>query len=206
MARNILTSRLPRLKELRQARAPEALAREVQRMAKQLNQRLYRLEKRGIGRHEAAYVFAQEYTGKEKPRYDVNLERIKEMSLNELYQYGIELNAGLTAESSSIKGVMNIQKKRSIAREEALRKRGVDIDRKDFDDFLRNGGGEFLNSVKKYLSSDQVIEMWSDYHGQLDTREFIDAFYTEKLRRERRKISTVYRDLRKRTRKKKKRG
>lgn len=201
MARNILTSRLPRLKELRQARAPEALAREVQRMAKQLNQRLYRLEKRGIGRHEAAYVFAQEYTGKEKPRYDVNLERIKEMSLNELYQYGLELNAGLTAESSTIKGVMNIQEKRSIAREKALRERGIDIDRNEFDEFLRNGGGEFLNSVKKYLSSDQVIEMWSDYHGQLDAQEFIDAFYSEKQRRERHKVSTIYKDLRKRSRK-----
>lgn len=174
-------------------------------MAKQLNQRLYRLEKKGIGRHEAAYVFAQEYTGKEKPRYDVNLERIKEMSLNELYQYGLELNAGLTAESSTIKGVMSIQEKRSLARVKALEKRGIkNIDRDEFDEFLRNGGGEFLNSVKKYLSSDQVIEMWRDYNGQLETQEFIDAFYTEKQRRERHKVSTIYRDLRKRTRKKRK--
>lgn len=180
MARNIYKNRLNELKELRQARSNEMFAKTIKQMATQVNQRFYRLEKAGLAK-DTAYRYAKQETGKEKPRYTTNLNKLENMSLEELFQLGVQLNQKLVSKTSTITGQAELEEKRVSMAIEELGKAGVkDIDKNSFKNFLNSGGAELLNS--KYLDSTQIIEDWNEYtrSGAISSKEFIEAFNKSK--------------------------
>ena len=85
-------SKVNLLRELRQARNVPLLAKEVQKMAKQINQRFYRLEKAGLSNDSYAYEYASNLLGKVKPRYPTSLKKLQNMQRDELYKLALEIN------------------------------------------------------------------------------------------------------------------
>lgn len=184
MARNIYKNNLSKLKELKQARNVDMIAEEVQRMAKQINQRFYRLEKAGLGK-DTAYRYAKQSTGKEKPRYTVNLKKLKGMTVQELFELGVDINQKLVSKTSTLTGQEELAKKRiEMGSKELEENIGVKIDRDNFRKFIDSGGDELLNS--KYLSSEQIIEAWEEVtrSGNISNEDFIEAYneYSEKTK------------------------
>lgn len=185
MARNIYKNNNQKLRELKQARSVDLLAQEVQRMSKQINQRFYRLEKQGKGLTDTAYRYAQKELERDKPRYSVNLSKLKEMSIQELYELGIEINAKLVSKTSTIRGLSEVAQKRlEMGLREAFdvpEGEKITQDMKDeFDNFLANGGSELMNS--KWLDSYQVAEDWREYtyQGGVSLKDFVDTYNTYK--------------------------
>lgn len=171
---------LSKLKELKQARNKELLAQEVVRMSMQLNQRFYRLEKKGIGLNETAYSYAQSETGKEKPRYTTSVNKLEKMDFNELYNLALNINVKIASGTSSIKGINNIGEKRISKATEKLRET-LNLDENeltedDLKEFIKLGGGELLNN--KYMDSYQVIEDFIELSkkGNISVKEFIREF------------------------------
>lgn len=171
---------LSKLKELKQARNKELLAQEVARMSRQVNQRFYRLEKKGIGLNETAYSYAQSETGKEKPRYTTSVKKLEKMSFNELYNLALNINVKIVSGTSSIKGIKKIGKKRiSKATEKLKETLNLDDDEfneEDLEEFIELGGSDLLNN--KYMDSNQVIEDFIELskQGNITVKEFIREF------------------------------
>lgn len=171
---------LSKLKELKQARNKELMAQEVARMSQQLNQRFYRLEKKGIGLNETAYSYAQSETGKEKPRYTTSVNKLSQLSFNELYNLALNINVKIVSGTSSIKGIKQIGKKRITKATEKL-KETLNLDDDEFNEedlkeFIELGGTDLLNN--KYMDSNQVIEDFIELtkQGNITVKEFIREF------------------------------
>lgn len=167
-----------RLYDLRRLRSVTEMAKEIARMSRQLNQRFYRLEKAGVGLNETAYRYAQNETGKDKPRYTTSVNKLSKMNLNDLYRLGLELNKKIVSDTSSIKGLKRVEDRRINESVKALKNTlGVkDIDEEKFKEFLMAGGSELMNS--KYMDSNQVIDDWLvlTQNGNISTKEFIREF------------------------------
>ena len=174
-------SQLNKIRELKQARNPDLFAKEIQRMSRQINQRFYRLEKAGV-KPDTAYIYAQTETGKDKPRYSVSLNKIKEMSLQEMYETAVEINMKLVSPTSTLRGLKKVEEKRVTGGlKDLIKEMGGDVDAEAFKKFLNNGGGELLN--RKWLDSYQVYDDWQDAIKQgLTTKEFIRSYRAEEKR------------------------
>ncbi len=171
-------SQLNKIRELKKARNPELFAKEIQRMSRQINQRFYRLEKAGV-KPDTAYRYAQRETGKEKPRYIVSLNKIKDMTLQEMYETAIEINMKLVSPTTTFRGLRKLEKKRtSKGLKSLIDEMGGEVSEEDFTNFLNNGGGELLN--RKWLDSYQVYDDWQNAIKQgLTTNEFIRSYKAE---------------------------
>ena len=157
---------------------------EAQRLAKQVNQRFYRLEKKERGLKEAAYRYAQAETNKDKPRYTTNINKISNMSEAELTEFMLSLRKKISSSTSTFRGLKAVESKRIENAVYVINKSiGVDIDKDDFKDFIDNGGGKLLN---KYMDSDQLIKNWLDKRKQgVTTKEFIRTYnrYLNRVRK-----------------------
>ena len=165
------------IKQLKQARNKDHFVDLVEQMSKQVNQRLYRLEKAGVGIGDTAYKFAQLETGKDKPRYTVSRQILENMSNEDLYERALQLNSKLVSKTSTITGIKEVTENRLSQSIESLEDSISDknINKKEFDDFLRAGGGELMNS--KYYDSVQIVEDWLEWRDKkLTTKEIIDEF------------------------------
>lgn len=172
-------NKLNEIKELKQQRLKEPLVDLAIKLGKQINQRFYRLEKAGIGLGDTAYRYAQEETGKDKPRYSVNRNVLSKMTNEELYEQLLDINRKLVSPTSTITGLIELEKRRIEASREALEYEiGDDIDYDRFRDFLKNGGGEFLNHFKKYGDSNQIVDDWNRFtkSGKVSNKEFMREF------------------------------
>ena len=170
-------SQLEKLKLLFKMQNKKELAKEVKQMAKQINQRFYRLEKQGLENDSYAYNLSKKETGKTKPRYSVSLNKLEDKPLDTLYQESMDIFSKLFSKTSKIRGVKEIQEKRVNKAIENLEfSAGIKIDKNDFKQFLELGGGEFLNS--KYLDSTQIIEDFVDAtkDGNISIKEFLREF------------------------------
>lgn len=168
-------SYLMQLRELRELRDVSKMAKEIQRMSKQVNQRFYRLEKAGLSKDSYAYQYSQYLTGKKKPRFTTSLKKLEKQSIQDLFKLGLELNEKLVSRTSSISGVKQIQSNRiTRALEEIEDKTGYKINRKDFEEFLNIGGGELLNK----FDSTTIIEDFynSTQSGNVSVKEFVREF------------------------------
>lgn len=167
-------SKVNLLRELRQARNVPLLAKEVQKMAKQINQRFYRLEKAGLSHDSYAYEYASNLLGKAKPRYPTSLKKLQNMQRDELYKLALEINEKIASPTSAIRGVKAIQEKRIANSLKVLKEKGYDIKREDFEEFINNGGDELLN----YFESYQIIEDFynNTQSGNVSVKEFIREF------------------------------
>lgn len=158
--------------------------KEAQRLAKQVNQRFYRLEKKERGLKEAAYRYAQAETNKQKPRYTTNINKISNMSEAELNEFMLSLRKKVESPTSTFRGLKAVESKRIENAVYVINKStGVDIDEEYFKDFLDNGGGKLLN---KYMDSTQLIKDWLDKSKQgVTAKQFIKTYnrYLNRVRK-----------------------
>ena len=145
----------------------------VKKQSHQLNTRLYRLEKKGIGTSESAYIFAQRETGKEKPRYTESENKLRAMPLAELYRHAISINVKIVSPTSTATGLKHIENKRLDSASAALARYDIHVNSDELKAFIDAGGSEFLNS--RYLSSDQIMEDYEKYviNGNVTVKQFI---------------------------------
>lgn len=158
--------------------------KEAQRLAKQVNQRFYRLEKKERGLKEAAYRYAQAETNKDKPRYTTNINKISNMSEVKLNEFMLSLRKKVNSPTSTFRGLKAVESKRIENAVYVINKStGVDIDEEDFKDFLDNDGGKLLN---KYMDSTQLIKDWLDKSKQgVTAKQFITTYnrYLNRVRK-----------------------
>lgn len=174
MPRQYVFSNVMKLRELRQAKNKVLLAREVVRMSKQINQRFYRLEKAGLSVDSYAYRLASMQLGKERPRYTTSFNKLSELPFDTLYKQALEINEKIASGTSAIRGVKEVQEKRITNSLAELKARGYDIDRDDFEEFLRIGGSQLLRE----FGSEQIVEdFWSKtQQGVVTVKEFVREF------------------------------
>lgn len=157
---------------------------EAQRLAKQVNQRFYRLEKKDRGLKESAYRYAQAETNKEKPRYTTNINKISNMSEAELNEFMLSLRKKVSSSTSTFRGLKAVESKRIENAVYVLNKStGIDIDEANFKDFLENGGGKLLN---RYMDSTQLIKDWLDKRKEsITNKQFINTYnrYLNRVRK-----------------------
>ena len=158
--------------------------KEAQRLAKQVNQRFYRLEKKERGLKEAAYRYAQVETNKDKPRYTTNINKISNMSEAELNEFMLSLRKKVNSPTSTFRGLKAVESKRIENAVYVINKStGIDIEENDFKDFIDNGGGKLLN---KYMDSTQLIKDWLDKSKQgVTAKQFINTYnrYLNRVRK-----------------------
>lgn len=176
--RNIYTSKLSFLQQAKKGKRKDLLVEEVRRMARQVNQRFYRLEKAGKGINDTAYAYAQRETGKVKPRFTVNTNKLKSMSLSDLYDLGLEIDAKIRSKTSTLKGLAEVERNRldySARKLEQLSVylEGTGVSRETLKQFFEYGGAEFINS--RYLDSTQLIEDFVKYtqEGNVSAKQFM---------------------------------
>ena len=157
---------------------------EAQRLAKQVNQRFYRLEKKERGLKESAYRYAQFETNKDKPRYTTNINKISSMSDAELTEFMLSLRRKVSSPTSTLRGLKTVEAKRIENAVYVINKStGVAIDEEDFRNFLDNGGGKLLN---KYMDSTQLIKDWLDKSKQgVTVKQFVKTYnrYLNRVRK-----------------------
>ena len=148
---------------------------EAQRLAKQVNQRFYRLEKKERGLNEAAYRYAQVETNKEKPRYTTNINKISNMSEADLKEFVLTLKAKIKSPTSTFRGLKAVENKRVDNAIYSIEKNlSVKVDKQAFVEFINDGGGYLLN---KYMDSKQMVKDWLDKRKQgITNEEFIDTY------------------------------
>lgn len=155
------------------------LAREVQKKAKQINQRLYRIEKTGLSK--SSYAYRRTIEEEDKPRYTTSLNKLNKMSRQELVQQAYNIQSKLSSTTSTIRGTKALNERRIFKGLDALREEinrtrdDIEIDVEDFKNFLEQGGGEILNN--KFYDSTQVIEDWQDNIKKgISTEQFINSY------------------------------
>lgn len=157
---------------------------EAQRLAKQVNQRFYRLEKKEQGLKESSYRYAQAETNKDKPRYTTNINKISSMSEAELTEFMLSLRKKVSSPTSTLRGLKTVEAKRIENAVYVINKStGVNIDEEDFRNFLDNGGGKLLN---KYMDSTQLIKDWLDKSKQgVTAKQFVKTYnrYLNRVRK-----------------------
>lgn len=174
--RNLYKDYSPQIREIRKSRNKKLYVDLALKLNRQINQRFYRLEKAGVGINDTAYRYAQNETGKEKPRYTTSRNVLNKMSLDELWSNLVFVNHKLKSETSTISGVKKLAKKRVERALEVLSEDIDDIaiiDRDSFSAFLENGGGDILNS--RYYDSTQLIDDWLDatVNTRISNKEFL---------------------------------
>lgn len=155
-----------------------ALVKEVVRIGKIINQRFYRLEKAGIAKQSYAYQVAQGETGRDKPRYMTNLDKLRKMDRLDLYRMYRQMYAKYfsdTSKEAKLKKIVEEKLEESYqAAQYIARSAGLDIEinKDDYIKFLELMGSEYLNST--YLYSEQLIEDFIMYTqiGNLSVKEF----------------------------------
>ena len=157
----------------------KGLAREVQKKAKQINQRLYRIEKAGLSK--SSYAYRRTIEEEDKPRYTTSLNKLNKMSRQELLQQAYNIQSKLSSTTSTIRGTKALNERRIFKGLDALREEinrtrdDIEIDEQDFKNFLEQGGGEILNN--KFYDSTQVIEDWQDHIKKgISTEQFVNSY------------------------------
>lgn len=177
MARDLYKNRYDLIKGLKATRTNKGLIDLGVKMARQLNQRFYRLEKKGIGLNDTAYRYAKSELGKMKPRYSTSKSVLAKMDQAELVEYLLQMNQKLMSETSTIPGLQKVYDKRISGAVEALNEsvKGG-IDEESFNAFLEIGGHKLLNN--RYLDSTQIIEDFVQYtkDGNVSAKEFVREY------------------------------
>lgn len=157
----------------------KGLARVVQKKAKQINQRFYRIEKQGLSK--SSYAYRRTIEEEDKPRYTTSLDKLNKMTRKELVQQAYNIQSKLSSSTSTIRGTKALNEKRVSLALEALRneinrtREDIEINEDDFKEFLKQGGGEILNN--KFYDSTQVIEDWQDnLKKRISTNQFINSY------------------------------
>lgn len=132
-----------------------------------INRRYRELEKAGIEKKSYAYKRTEAERGLN--RYTTSKRQLEKLSSEELYDLNIDLFSKYASSTTSVsyieetiqtsleKAVETLQSHFKYSAPEVANSLTV----KDFQEFLKLGGGKFLNEAKdKGLGSDQLIEDW----------------------------------------------
>lgn len=176
MARKYYETKIKEIRQEYKGGRKDLLVDTVYKMSKQLNQRFYRMEKAGIGLKENAYRYAQQETGKDRPRYSTSKNMIATMPEDLLYEFALDLNKKLVSDTSTIGGVKDLIERRLDKAVEALDVVDAQITKDQLRKFVDAGGSDFLND-KKTLSSDQILMDYKKFvvDGKIGMQEFIDS-------------------------------
>lgn len=171
---NNLSGRFSEIRQEYKAGRVDLLAETVQQMAKQVNQRFYRLEKAGVGLGENAYRYAQRETGKDKPRYTESLNKLKQMPRQELYELALQINKKLVTPSSTIGGTRALYDKRLDFASNKLESKGINVSEEQLKAFIDAGGAEFLNNAERF-SSEQIMIDYEEFvlNGKVSMDQFV---------------------------------
>ena len=171
---NNLAGRFSEIRQEYKAGRTDLLAKTVQKMAKQVNQRFYRLEKAGVGLGENAYRYAQRETGKDKPRYTESLNKLKKMPRQELYELALQINKKLVTPSSTIGGTRALYDKRLDFASNKLEGNGINVSEDQLKSFIDAGGAEFLNNAERF-SSEQIMIDYEEFvlNGNVSMDQFV---------------------------------
>lgn len=167
-------------------------------LSKILNRRYRELEKAGIENKSYAYKRTQSETGLN--RYTTSKRQLEKLTSEELYDLNVDLYAKYASSTTSVsyveqtiqtgleKAVETLQTHFKYSAPEVA----LSLNVKDFQTFLKLGGGQFLNEAKdKGLGSDQIIEEWqsarvarvSDKEFLREWKRFTRQFDKDKFRR-----------------------
>ena len=152
----------------------QAMAREVARISKQLNQRYYRIEKKGKTEEAFAYQQSQKETGRQHPRYSQNPKSLMMMDPEDLYKLGLNVASKIAMPTSSVAGINKLYKNNVDKAVDALNDKGISITDDKLLRFLKASGGNYLHA--KHLSSSQLIQDLVDYtrSGVVSVDDFIN--------------------------------
>lgn len=174
------------------------LIQNAQYLSKTINRRYRELEKAGLEKKSYAYKRTKSEIGLN--RYTTSKRQLERLTSEELYDLNVDLYAKYASSTTSVsyveetiekglqKAVETLQTHFKYSAPEVANSLNV----KDFQNFLKLGGGKFLNEAKdKGLGSDQLIEDWqsaravgvSDKEFLREWTRFTREFDKDKFRR-----------------------
>lgn len=176
----------------------DALIDNAKYLSKIINRRYRELEKAGLEKKSYAYKRTQAETGVN--RYTTSTKQLEQLTSEELYDLNVDLYAKYASSTTRVgyieetiqigleKAVETLQTHFKYSAPEVAESLNV----KDFQNFLKLGGGQFLNEAKdKGLGSNQLIEDWqsaravgvSDKEFLREWKRFTSEFDKDKFRR-----------------------
>ena len=167
-------------------------------LSKTINRRYRELEKVGLEKKSYAYKRTKSETGLN--RYTTSKRKLEKLTSEELYDLNVDLYAKYASSTTSVSYIEETIQSSLQKAVETLQTHfkysapnvAISLNVKDFKEFLKLGGGKFLNEAKdKGLGSDQLIEDWqsaratgvSDKEFLREWTRFTREFDKDKFRR-----------------------
>lgn len=153
--------RVNRIVELKNRRDKLALAHELRKLNKRLNERFRQIERRdGHPENTTAYRYAMNETGMVKPRYTESLNKILSEDINSIYKSSMDISRKLGSKSASLRGLELISENRVSGAIEGIKTTlGVDIeDTPEFRRFLEENVNEMIDNN---IGSDVIFETFA---------------------------------------------
>lgn len=135
-----------------------ALANELRKMNKRLNERFRQIERReGHPENTTAYRYAMYETGQTRPRYTESLNKILSMDINSIYKSSMDISRKLGSKSASLRGLNLISENRVQGAIEGIKTTlGIEIeDTPEFRRFLEENVNEMIDNN---IGSDVIFE------------------------------------------------
>ena len=150
--------RINRIIKLKNSGDKLALAKELRKMNKRLNERFRQIERReGHPENTTAYRYAMYETGQIRPRYTESLNKILSMDINSIYKSSMDISRKLGSKSASLRGLNLISENRVQGAIEGIKTTlGIDIeDTPEFRRFLEENVNEMIDNN---IGSDVIFE------------------------------------------------
>lgn len=153
--------RINRIIKLKNSGDKLALAHELRKMNKRLNERFRQIERRdGHPENTTAYRFAMYETGQVRPRYTESLNKLLSEDINTLFKSSMDISRKLGSKSASLRGLNLISENRVQGAIEGIKKNlGIDIeDTPEFRRFLDENVNEMIDND---IGSDVIFETFA---------------------------------------------
>lgn len=171
--------RINRIIELKNRGDKLALAQELRKMNKRINERFRQIERRdGHPDNTTAYRYAMQETGQVKPRYTESLNKLLSLDINTLFKSSMDISRKLGSKSASLRGLNLISENRVSGAIEGIKTQlGIDIeDSKEFRRFLEENVNEMIDNN---IGSDVIFEMFSMAMHKEKGLETLDKLWKE---------------------------
>lgn len=153
--------RINRIIRLKNSGDKLALAHELRKMNKRLNERFRQIERRdGHPENTTAYRYAMYETGQVRPRYTESLNKILSEDINSIYKSSMDVSRKLGSKSASLRGLKLISENRVQGAIEGIKTTlGVDVeDTPEFRRFLEENVNEMIDNN---IGSDVIFETFA---------------------------------------------
>lgn len=153
--------RINRIVELKNRGDKLALAHELRKLNKRLNERFRQIERRdGHPENTTAYRYAMNETGQVRPRYTESLNKILSEDINSIYKSSMDISRKLGSKSASLRGLNIISENRVQGAIEGIKTTlGVDVeDTPEFRRFLEENVNEMIDNN---IGSDVIFETFA---------------------------------------------